>query len=87
MKTEVTRPVAERLYAQGWRVESTILDGQRIVKDFDGVYATVVPTPDRYVWSVWSWTNGTHLAGGTSFDAFDAALAALIWIEEEHNHD
>lgn len=86
MKTEVTQPVAELLYAQGWKVESTILDGPRIVHEFDGVYATVVPTPDRYAWAVWEWTTGTHLAGGTSFDVITAALAALTWIETEYRN-
>lgn len=86
MKTTVTEAAAELLYSQGWRVESTILDGPRIVRDFNdlaGVYATVVPTADDYVWSVWSWGSGQHLASGRSTDAVRAADCAVAWVDEE----
>lgn len=87
-KTPVTEAAAEYLYSQGWRVESTILDGPRIVRDFSyetgmEVYATVVPTQSEYVWGVWSWGSGQHLAGGREFDAGAAAGAAAAWVDEE----
>lgn len=83
MKTVVTEATAEKLYAAGWRVESTILEGPRIVKEFHGVYATVVPTDDDYAWSVWSCTGGQHMATGRSEDAERAANAAVQWIADE----
>lgn len=83
MKTQVTEAAAEKLYAAGWRVESTILEGPRIVKEFSGVYATVVPTDDDYVWSIWEWSGGHHLATGRSEDVERAAAAAVQWVADE----
>lgn len=83
MKTAVSQAIAERLYADDWRVESTILDGPRIVKDMGSVYATIVPTPQNYGWAIWEWLTGQHLASGTTLDVTEAAAAAHAWIEKE----
>jgi hypothetical protein len=83
MKTPVSDHVAERLYADDWRVESTIHLGPRIVKDCGSVYATIVPTSYDYGWNVWEWTTGQHLHGGRDEDITAAAQAALTWVNEE----
>jgi hypothetical protein len=83
MKTEVSQAIAERLYADDWRVESTILDGPRIVKDMGSCYATIVPTPENYGWAIWEWMTGQHLASGTTLDVTEAASAAMAWVEKE----
>lgn len=83
MKTTVTEAAAEALYADDWRVESTILDGPRIVKDLGGVYATVIPAPDYYNWTVWEWLTGSLIASGREDDVTEAASAAMAWVEKE----
>lgn len=70
---------AEALWADGWRVEPTILGGARVTKEYGNVYATVTPaTGDRggFYWAVWYRFGGEFLTGAWSGGAKLAASNA-----------
>lgn len=86
MSAFVTMAEAERLYAQGWRAERSLLDGPRIVWDqHDHFYATIVPgesdSADFY-WAVWTKRDGNLTAQGQHPDPVVASLHARGYIEE-----
>lgn len=83
----VSQAQAEALRARGYRAESTLLDGPRIVLDLpeDGVYITIVPgdTVDLFHWNIWRADDGHYIAGGADFDPVAAAQAADHYIDTE----
>lgn len=80
----VTREQAERLRARGYRAESTLLDGPRVVKDYEaGVYVTLVPDGDgRIHWNVWRTDDGSHLDGNWTLNAIVSADVAEDWVSD-----
>jgi hypothetical protein len=80
----VTQADAEVLRAMGFRAESTLLDGPRVVLDCDDVYITLVPGPEREIhWAVWAQGSGQFHAGGQHANPVTAAHEALAWIQDE----
>lgn len=80
----VTREQAEALRARGFRAESTLLDGPRVVKDYEeGVYVTLVPdNQGRIHWAVWRSDDGALLSGNWALNAVLAADIAWEWISD-----
>lgn len=80
----VTAAQAEVLRARGYRAERTLLDGPRVVKDYEeGVYVTIVPGEgDRFHWSIWRSDDGGHLTGNWTVNAVLAADLAWDWIRD-----